>query len=214
MFFHRMVLVVIVMFSAAPGLCNDVIDTFTTETFETRAAERGDWSFHDGVASVVSDPVLYEKYANHGPILKWSVDCSQGETDFAMYPSGCQRVVFTLNGDGHVFRISLINPEKAMSPWQKKSKSRMIAWAQKSSKTNKGESLQPQGFPSLETLDSKWTKVSVGIQGDTAVITIGKFQIEFQHEAMQREKSEITISFASGSLQVRDFEFRSNKSGS
>ena len=74
--------------------------------------------------------------------------------------------------------------------------------------------MQPQGFPSLETLDSKWTKVCVGIQGDTAAITIGKFQIEFQHEAMQREKSEITISFASGSLQVRDFEFRSNKSGS
>jgi hypothetical protein len=39
-----------------------------------------------------------------------------------------------------------------MSPWQKKSTSRMIAWAEKSSKTNKGDSLQPQGFPLLDCL--------------------------------------------------------------
>jgi hypothetical protein len=43
------------------------------------------------------------------------------------------------------------------------------------------------------------------------LVRIGEFQTEIQHEAMQREKTEITISFASGSLQVRDFGFRSNK---
>jgi hypothetical protein len=211
MFCRRIVWVSVAMLTAVPGFSKDIIDTFTTEKFETRAAERGDWSFEDGIASVVSDPALYEKYSNHGPILKWSVDCSQGTTVFGMKPSGCQRVVFTLNGDGHVFRISLINPEKAMSPWQEKSKSRMIAWAEKSSKTNKGDSLQPRGFPSLGALDDKWTQVSVDIDGDTALVRIGEFQTEIKHEAMQREKTEITISFASGSLQVRDFGFRSNK---
>ena len=167
MFCHRVVWISVVALSAVPGFCNELIDTFTSEKFETRTAERGDWSFRAGVASVVSDPVLYKKYANHGPILKWSVDCSQGETAFAMKPSDCQRVVFTLNDDGHVFRISLINPEKAMSPWQAKSKSRMIAWAEKSSKTNKGDSLMPRGFPSLGELDNKWTNVSVAIHADT-----------------------------------------------
>lgn len=211
MFCHRVVWISVVALSAVPGFCNELIDTFTSEKFETRTAERGDWSFRAGVASVVSDPVLYKKYANHGPILKWSVDCSQGETAFAMKPSDCQRVVFTLNDDGHVFRISLINPEKAMSPWQAKSKSRMIAWAEKSSKTNKGDSLMPRGFPSLGELDNKWTNVSVSIHADTAVVTIGNFQTEIQHKAMQREKSQITISFASGSLQVRDFCFQDNK---
>ena len=211
MFCHRVVLISVVALSAVPGFCNELIDTFTSEKFETRTAERGDWSFRAGVASVVSDPVLYKKYANHGPILKWSVDCSQGETAFAMKPSDCQRVVFTLNDDGHVFRISLINPEKAMSPWQAKSKSRMIAWTEKSSKTNKGDSLQPRGFPSLSELDDKWTNVSVDVDGDTALVRIGEFQTEIKHKAMQREKSQITISFASGSLQVRDFRFQGNK---
>ena len=211
MFYHRIAWFSVAMLIAVPGLSKDIIDTFATEKFETREAERGDWSFQDGVASVVSDPVLYKKYSNHGPILKWAVDCSQGKTVFGMKPSGCQRVVFTLNGDGHVFRISLINPEKAMSPWQKKSKSRMIAWAEKSSKTNKGDSLQPKGFPSLGALDDKWTKVSVDIDGDTALVRIGEFQTEIQHEAMEREKSQITISFASGGLQIREFQFQEAK---
>jgi len=46
------------MLTAVPGFSKDIIDTFTTEKFETRAAERGDWSFEDGIASVVSDPAL------------------------------------------------------------------------------------------------------------------------------------------------------------
>ena len=211
MFCHRIVWIAVVMFSAVPGFSNDLIDPFAAKKFEMREAERGDWSFQDGIASVVSDPVLYKKYSNHGPILKWAVDCSQGKTVFGMKPSGCQRVVFTLNGDGHVFRISFINPEKAMSPWQKKSKSRMIAWAEKSSKTNKGDSLQPKDFPSLGALDDKWTQVSVDIHGDMASVAIGDFRTEIQHAAMQREKAQITISFASGSLQVRDFMFQEKK---
>lgn len=207
MFCHRVVWISVVALSAVPGFCNELIDTFTSEKFETRTAERGDWSFRAGVASVVSDPVLYKKYANHGPILKWSVDCSQGETAFAMKPSDCQRVVFTLNDDGHVFRISLINPEKAMSPWQAKSKSRMIAWAEKSSKENKGDSFQPKGFPMLGTLNNTWTTVRVSLQGETATITIGDFQAELTHPAMKREKKQITLSFASGRFQVRNFAY-------
>ena len=31
----------------------------------------------------------------------------------------------------------------------------MIAWAEKSSKTNKGDSLQPKDFPSLGALDGQ-----------------------------------------------------------
>ncbi len=133
-----MTCVVSIPFLTTPLFGMDVIDAFASSDHSQREAERGDWQFHDGMASVVADPELYKKYANHGPILKWTVDCSQGITSFDMHPSECQRVVFTLNGDGHVFRISLIDPEKGMTPFQKKGKSRMIAWAEKSSKENKG----------------------------------------------------------------------------
>ena len=83
----------------------------------------------------------------------------------------------------------------------------MIVWAEKSSKENKGESLQPDGFPSLGELNNKWTHVSLAIRENTASITIGDFQAEIVDKAMQRDKKEITISFASGSFQLRDFTF-------
>ena len=72
---------------------------------------------------------------------------------------------------------------------------------------NKGESLQPDGFPSLGELNNKWTHVSLAIRENTASITIGDFQAEIVDKAMQRDKKEITISFASGSFQLRDFTF-------
>lgn len=199
--------VVSIHFLTTPLFGMDVLDAFASSDHPQREAERGDWQFHDGMASVVADPELYKKYANHGPILKWTVDCSQGITSFDMHPSECQRVVFTLNGDGHVFRISLIDPEKGMTPFQKKGKSRMIAWAEKSSKDNKGDSFQPKGFPMLGTLNNTWTTVRVSLQGETATITIGDFQAELTHPAMKREKKQITLSFASGRFQVRNFAY-------
>ena len=59
MFCYRVVLISVVVLSAVPGFCNDLIDTFTSEKIETRTAERGDWSFHDGVASVVSLSLIH-----------------------------------------------------------------------------------------------------------------------------------------------------------
>ena len=203
----RFMLCILVMCPAVIVLGGDIKDSLSTEKFENRTAERGDWSFQEGIASVVSDPELYKKYTNHGPILKWETNCSRGTTAFDMKPTDCQRVVVTLNGDGHVFRISLMDPENAMNSFQKKSKSRMIVWAEKSSKENKGESLQPDGFPSLGELNNKWTHVSLAIRENTASITIGDFQAEILDKAMQRDKKEITISFASGSFQLRDFTF-------
>ena len=207
----RSIVCLLVMCPAVIVLGGDIRDSLSTEKFENRTAERGDWSFQEGIASVVSDPELYKKYTNHGPILKWETNCSQGTTAFDMKPTDCQRVVFTLNGDGHVFRISLMDPEKAMNSFQKKSKSRMIAWAEKSSKANKGESFQLDGFPSLGELNNKWTHVSVAVREKTASITIGDFQADITHEAMQRDKKQITISFASGSFQLRNFTFQENK---
>ena len=208
---HQFMLCLLAMCPAVIVSGGDVRDSLSTEKFENRAAERGNWSFQEGIASVFSDPELYKKYTNHGPILKWETNCSQGTTAFDMKSTDCQRVVFTLNGDGHIFRISLIDPEKAMNSFQKKSKSRMIAWAEKSSKANKGESLQPEGFPSLGELNNKWTHISVAVRENTASITIGDFQTSITHKAMQRDKEEITISFASGSFQLRDFTFQENK---
>ena len=48
MFCQRLVWISVVLLSAVPGFCNELIDTFTSEKFETRTAERGDWSFRAG----------------------------------------------------------------------------------------------------------------------------------------------------------------------
>ena len=59
----------------------------------------------------------------------------------------------------------------------------------------------------LGTLNNTWTTVRVSLQGETAMITIGDFQTELTHPAMKREKKQITLSFASGRFQVRNFAY-------
>ena len=70
----RFMLCILVMCPAVIVLGGDIKDSLSTEKFENRTAERGDWSFQEGIASVVSDPELYKKYTNHGPILKWETN--------------------------------------------------------------------------------------------------------------------------------------------
>lgn len=203
--------VVLSLTSSTVG-ATDIVDDFSDANFKGRQAERGDWKFVGNTASVVSDPTLYKKYKNHGPILKWPVDCTSGEVEFEMKASECQRVVFTLNGDGHVFRISLIDPARALTPYQAKANSRILAWATKSSKENKGDSLKPKGLPSLADIDGEWTKVKLTVNGDLADIQIGDFKAQLKHAALLRDKNIITLSFASGSFAVRDFHFQSKPS--
>ena len=168
-------------------------DNFSDPKLEIRQALRGEWIFEDNVASCVSDPELYKEFANHGPILRWPVEMTDGTVEFEFKPQGCQRLVITLNGDGHIFRISL-NDEQRTS---------IFGWIGKSSKENKSQTIAKKGVPTIASLEGKWTKLKLVIKGDKADIQIGDYSASLQHGSLARDKGEFTISFASGECAVR-----------
>ncbi len=172
---------------ADPGLAKALVDNFGDAKFKGRQAERGAWQFKDGVASCVSDPVLYKKYKNHGPILKWPRKFDDAKIQFEMKAKDCQRVVFTLNGDGHIFRVSLADERPDSPAGTSKAPTRLIAWATKSSKQNKGDTIKPKGMPDLTDVNDEWVTVKLDLKGTQAVLSIGEFQSEIRHEALSRE---------------------------
>jgi hypothetical protein len=98
------------LFLSAPvAWADEFVDDFADAKLEGRLAERGEWKFASGIASCVADPELYEQFKNHGPILKWPREFNDATIEFEMKPTDCQRVVFTLNGEGHIFRVTLAN---------------------------------------------------------------------------------------------------------
>jgi hypothetical protein len=180
--------------SAAP-----INDTFADGSLHK--AGRGTWTYSGEVASCTSDPELYKKFANHGPFLLWVSEFVDGTTSVEFKPSDCQRVVFTFNGDGHIFRVILMDAESA----KRKVSNRIIAWAEQSSKTNNGTISVPEGLPGLVDLNNKWTKLSVIVNDGTADLTIGDFKTTLKHPALKRDKNNITLSFASGKMDIRNF---------
>ncbi|MCB1122722.1 MAG: hypothetical protein KJT03_14310 [Verrucomicrobiae bacterium] len=169
-------------------------DDFSDPKLELRQALRGEWTYKDGVASCVSDPELYKQFANHGPILRWPVEFTNGTVECEFKPEGCQRVVITLNEDGHVFRISLTEEKNT----------RIFGWIGKSSKENKPETIAKDGVPSVDSIDGQWTRLRLTINGDTGVIQIGDYKATLKHGSLARRKGEFTISFAFGSCAVRN----------
>lgn len=211
------VTVCIALLVAAPGVAgNEVpvaeqtqafVDDFGDAEFNGRQAERGAWQFNDGVASCVADPVLYKKYKNHGPILKWPRKFEDAHIQFEMKAKDCQRVVFTLNGDGHIFRVTLADERPDAPAGTSKVPTRLIAWATKSSKQNKGDTIKPNGLPDLSILNDEWVKVNLDVKGKHAVLAIGDFQAEISHAALARDKSMVMLTFAHGEIAVRNFSF-------
>lgn len=192
---------------ADPGLAKALVDNFGDAKFKGRQAERGAWQFKDGVASCVSDPVLYKKYKNHGPILKWPRKFDDAKIQFEMKAKDCQRVVFTLNGDGHIFRVTLADERPDAPAGTSKVPTRLIAWATKSSKQNKGDTIKPKGMPDLTDVNDEWVTVKLDLKGTQAVLSIGEFQAEIRHAALSREKNMIMLTFAHGEIAVRKFSF-------
>lgn len=194
--------------SVAAG--EEFLDDFGSAKLEGRLAERGDWQFRDGIASCVSDPILYKRFMNHGPILKWTREFHDATIEFEMKAANCQRVVFTLNGDGHIFRVTLTD-ERADAPAGKsKVPTRIIAWATKSSKQNKGDTIKPEFMPDLPTVNEKWVPVQLTVKGNRATLTIGDFQTEVNHTALARDKNMVMLTFAHGKLSVRNFRMNSS----
>lgn len=179
---------------STPAGADGFVDDFSNPKLKTRQALRGAWTFNDGVAHCVSDPELYKKFANHGPILRWPAEFTDGTIEFEFQPKDCQRVIITLNEQGHVFRMLFHEPDR----------SRFFGWIGKSSKTNKPKTVAKEGVPSIDQINGKWIKAKLQFKGDTATITYGDYSEELTHPSIGRKKGEFTISFASGELSVRN----------
>lgn len=190
----------ILLSTSAPA--KEFVDSFQSDANPDRRAERGAWVFKNGEASCVADPELYKKFKNHGPIIRWSGDFKKVDVELEMKATDCQRVVFTLNGDGHVFRVILAG--RPVKEGQRAVTSRLIAWAEKSSKENKGDTTKPKGLPNLDAIDTKWVKLNLSIKGQTGELSIGDFKTTLDHAALARDKNSITLSFASGDIAIRN----------
>ena len=111
-------------------------DDFAHSKSSIRQALRGDWKFENNTASCVSDPELYKKFKNHGHILRWPAAFTDGAVEFEFQSKGCQRIVITLNEDGHVFRIALSDEQRT----------RIFGWIGKSSKQNKPKTIAKAAY--------------------------------------------------------------------
>ena len=200
--------VLLLILDASTSIAGEVVDDFQEPKFAARQAERGEWQIGDGQAHCVSDPQLYKQFKNHGPILKWPHEFKEGTVEFRMKPVDCQRVVFTLNGDGHVFRVTLADETPQATAGPSKVPTRMIAWATKSSKQNKGDTIKPTDMPELSRLNNQWVHVRLEINDSKAELKINDFVTNVDHPALLREKSMVMITFAHGELTVRDFRLQ------
>lgn len=169
-------------------------DDFSIPKSKSRQALRGEWKFEDGTAFCVSDPELYKKFNNHGPILRWAAEFTDGTLEFEFKPNNCQRVIITLNEKGHVFRMLFHDSQRT----------RFFGWIGQSSKTNKPHTIAKNGVPPINELNGQWIRAKIVFRGNTAETTFGDYHAKLEHESIGRKKGEFTISFASGDIAVRD----------
>ena len=177
-------------------------DEFSSSDHPTRQALRGEWVYQDGVAFCESDPELYKEFKNHGPILRWPCELTDGAMEFEVKSEGCQRLVITFNGDGHIFRITMRDDEG----------SRVIGWVGKSSKENKGDLLTQIPPPKITAIDGQWIKVSLEMTEGGGRLQLGDYTADLDHESLARLKQEFTISFAAGSCTVRGVSVQATNS--
>ena len=170
-----------------------VRDNFASAEHPTRQALRGEWVYDANTATCVSDPVLYKEFKNHGPILRWPCELVDGTLEFEVKPMGCQRLVITFNGDGHVFRISMRDDDG----------SQIKGWIGRSSKENKGDNLAEIPLPKVTDIDGQWVKLILVMKAGKGTLSVGDYAIDLEHGSLARLKKEFTISFASGSCAVR-----------
>ena len=182
-----------------------LIDRFEAEATNTRLSERGDWKFADGIASCVSDPELYKKFSNHGPILKWPNQFKNATIECEIKAEDCGRVVFTINGDGHIFRITLADERDEAPAGKSKVPTRLIAWAEKSSKQNKGDTLIPSGMPDLPSINGRWIPLRFEIRGRGRLHHYWGFQDENQSSRSPTRQEHRHANFCSWQTLGKEF---------
>jgi len=174
----------------------DSQDDYRNPRSPHREAKRGDWHFEKGKAHCVSDPELYIKYKNHGPIISWDFDPFKNcEISTIFSPQNCQRVVLTLNSEeGHVFRISLTDNAK------KWSQTRIYGWEGPSKLKKEFPKIifAKKGVPTIDELNGTDVPFMLSVSGSTVKVQIGSYSTTIETPAAARAKNQFTISFASG----------------
>ena len=168
-------------------------DDFAQPKLEHRRAARGEWKIADGIARCTQDDELYKKNKDHGPIIFYDVPTKDSVIRFSFKPQGVKNVVFTLNGaSNHVFRILIGEKGATTRAFPAGSKEHNPkALAQDGPKIAQGE----------------WTEVTVEIRGAKATVKIGKdYSKTVEDPAIARPKTNISIGFSFGSLEVKGFE--------
>lgn len=170
----------------------ELTDHFKSDTdVKQRRAIRGDWKIGDGVASCVQDDELYKKYKDHGPIIFYDLDCTDATVRFSVKPEATKAVVFTGNGEnGHVFRFIMTDQFLSVRAFPPDAKEKSISLGREELPLKQGE----------------WTAVEVTMKGATATVRVGDFQKEYQHPSLARPKTNLSIGFSFGKLNVKEFK--------
>jgi hypothetical protein len=179
-----------VMAASAVAAAPLLEDDFTTASSGGRRPLRGGWTFAAGVASCTQDDDLYKKYKNHGPIIFYDLPFDDATVTFAFKAEQAKAVVFTANGEkGHVFRVSWGPRGTAVRAFPPESKEKSISVGQ-------DEKPLAQGV---------WIPVRVTLAGPRATVTVGDAAPQvYEHESFARPKTNISVGFSFGSLNVRE----------
>lgn len=164
-------------------------DDFSQAEKEGRRAMRGAWSYADGVATCTQDDELYKKFKDHGPIIFYDLDYTDGKVSFQFKAQDCKTVVFTCNNkDGHIFRFVSSATGTSVRAFPPKGDVKSIQIA-------KGPALT-QGT---------WVPVTVELRGSKAIVQIGSAEpMTVEHPSFAVAKSNLSIGFSFGTLSVRD----------
>lgn len=183
---------VLCVLAASPEAAESVLlkDDFANVGSSTRRAIRGDWKIADGVASCTQDDELYKKSKNHGPIIFYDLPFDGATVKFVFKADKAKAVVFTANGeDGHVFRVS----------WAPRG---MNVRAFPPNATEKSISVGQAEKPLQQGV---WIPVKVTLKGPKAIVKVGDGDPQvFEHPSFTRPKTNISIGFSFGSLQIKD----------
>ena len=198
--------VILMLLFSCSLFAGEFVDNFSKKELEGRLLQRGEWKIENNQAYCKSDPELYKKYNNHGPIIKWPGKFTDIDVEFEMKAVDCTRVVFTFNGKGHIFRVTLAEHLKQNKKKKIYVTNRVIAWKEQSSKQNKGDTIQPKGMPMIKDVNDKWVKFRLSVKGDKCELQIGDFKTEIKHDALKRDKNLVQITFAKGELYLRNYK--------
>lgn len=173
---------------AKPPLLKDAFDA-DTEVPERRAM-RGVWRIGGGVATVTQDDELYKKYKDHGPIVFYDLPTTNATFRYAVKPEGCKSVVFTINGDGHVFRFVTGERGTNVRAFPPTGDHKSISTAQQP------EWLLPEG---------EWTEVEVKVNGENVIVKFGDHvPLTVEHATYSNRKTNFSIGHSFGTLSIKN----------